>query len=297
MLRFLQQIPVKLPILGPFPLLGKFLAHEQQLLARMPEHERIACLQVRKLIIIKSRHLVDHGALQMDDLIVGEYQAVLLRVRVGHRKGHPVVVELTEIRIQLHVLNEVMHPSHIPLHGESQAVILRNIRHLRPCGGFLGDHHDPGMLAAHHRIQVLKELDRLEVFISAILSRDPFPIPASVIEIENRSNSIHAQTVNMELLDPEQCISDQEVLYLALAKIENLRAPVRMLALARIRVFIASRSVEVRQPVGILRKMRRHPVQDDADSVPMQVVDHVREVLRRSKTAGRCIITGHLIAQ
>ena len=28
----------------------------------------------------------------------------------------------------------------------------------------------------------------------------------------------------------------------------------------------------------------------------MQVVDHVREVLRRSKTAGRCIITGHLIA-
>ena len=69
-LRLIQEIPVKFTVLTPFSLLGKFLSHEQQLLARMSEHERITGLQVREFIVIQSGHLVDHGALQMHDLIM-----------------------------------------------------------------------------------------------------------------------------------------------------------------------------------------------------------------------------------
>ena len=151
------------------------------------------------------------------------------------------------------------------------------------------------MLAAHHGIQVLEELNRLQVLVSAVLVRHPLTVAASVVQIEDRSDSVHTQSVHMELLNPEQRIADEEILHFALPEVKDLRPPVRMLALAGVRVLIARLSVEVRQTVRVLRKMRRHPVEDDADAVAVQVVDHVRKILRRSIAAGRCEITRDLI--
>ena len=69
-----------------------------------------------------------------------------------------------------------------------------------------------------------------------------------------------------------------------------------MLSLARIRVFIAGRSVELGQSVGVAREMSRHPVQNHADVVAVQVVDHIGKIFRRTVTAGRSKVTGHLVA-
>ena len=105
------------------------------------------------------------------------------------------------------------------------------------------------MLSSDHRIQMLEELDRLQVLISAVLVRDPLAVAASVIQIQDRCDSVYTKSVNVELLDPEQGVADQEILDLALAEVEYLGSPVRMLALARIRILIACRSVKIRKSV------------------------------------------------
>ena len=99
----------------------------------------------------------------------------------------------------------------------------------------------------------------------------------------------------MIMLDPEQCIGDQEILHLRLAVVENLRPPIRMLALSRICIFKCRRSVKVRQPMRILWKMRRYPVQDHTDAIPVQIIDHIGKILRCPVTGSRRIISGYLI--
>ena len=68
-----------------------------------------------------------------------------------------------------------------------------------------------------------------------------------------------------------------------------------METLARIGVLVQMRAVEVDQPVRIGGKVRRHPVEDDADPVPMQVIDEIHEILRCPVAGGRREIPGRLV--
>ena len=68
-----------------------------------------------------------------------------------------------------------------------------------------------------------------------------------------------------------------------------------MLALSRICIFKCRRSVKVRQPMRILWKMRRYPVQDYTDAIPVQIIDHIGKILRCPVTGSRRIISGYLI--
>src|SRR5260370_9974308 len=71
------------------------------------------------------------------------------------------------------------------------------------------------------------------------------------------------------------------------AVIEDQRLPIGMKSFARIGVLIEMRSVKVRESMLIGRKMRRHPIENDADSVLMQDIDHVHQILRSSVAASR----------
>ena len=115
----LQQIPVQFSLLTPLSQLSEFLSHKQKFLTRMAEHKRIAGFQILEFFLRLSRHLIDHRAFQMHDLIMGEHENVILGERIRHGESHLVVIIFSEIRIQLHVIQEVMHPSHIPFHGET----------------------------------------------------------------------------------------------------------------------------------------------------------------------------------
>ena len=132
MFRLCQKIPVKLSLLTPFTQLGKLLTHEEKLLARMSHHERIAGFQICIFIKSKSRHLIDHGALQMHNLIMGKYKDIVLAVSVGTCERHHVVGVLSEIWIQFHIFSEIMHPAHIPLQAEPETAVLRSPCYLRP---------------------------------------------------------------------------------------------------------------------------------------------------------------------
>ena len=85
---------------------------------------------------------------------------------------------------------------------------------------------------------MLKEFDRFQVLVLAVLIGDPLSVFLSVIQIKHVCNGIYPESVNMEFLAPEDRIGDQEILDLALAVIKDLGTPVRMLTLLGIGIFI-----------------------------------------------------------
>ena len=231
----------------------------------------------------------------MNDLIVGKHKNIFFGISIRHGECHLIVVVLAEIWIQLHILKEIMHPTHIPLHRKSKTVILCLACHLRPCCGLLCNHHQPRITAYYQAVQVLEKLNRLEILIPAIFVWYPLTILAAIIQIQHRSYRIYTQTIHMELLNPVNCISDQEILYLILAVIKYLGAPVRMLTLARIRILKQAAAVKCRQTLLVPREMRRYPIKNDTDLVFMQIVYKISKILRRAIAGCRCIIAGHLI--
>ena len=183
MKRIFEREPVYLSCLAPLTLLSEFLTHEEKLLPGVTHHECVSCPEICKFVHSVSRHLTEHGALQMYHLIMREHEDIILGRIVAHCECHLVVVVLSEDWIELHVITEVMHPSHIPLEGESETVVFHIPCHLGPCGGLFRYHHGSGEFPEHTGIQVLEKLDRFKVFITAVLIGYPLAVSLTVIKI------------------------------------------------------------------------------------------------------------------
>ena len=140
------------------------------------------------------------------------------------------------------------------------------------------------MISVHGLIQGAQKIDGLEIFPPAEPIRNPFALLARIVQIQHRGHRIHAQPVDVIFLEPEQRRGNQEAAHLVAAEIENGRIPFRMKALPRIRVLVQMRAVEIRQPMLIRGKVRRHPVEYHADALLMQVIDEVHQVLRRRRS-------------
>src|SRR2546430_12452534 len=65
------------------------------------------------------------------------------------------------------------------------------------------------------------------------------------------------QTCALPIFEPEQRIRDQEIAHFVAAEIENERAPILMLALARIHVLVKIRAVEFGQRMRVRSEERR----------------------------------------
>ena len=143
---------------------------------------------------------------------------------------------------------------------------------------------------------MLEEFDRFQVLISTVFICNPLSILFSIIKIQHGSHCIHTEPVHMVMLDPEQRISDQEVPHFRFSIVKDLRAPVRMLTLSRVRIFISRGSVKISESVGISREMSRYPVKDDTDLIAVQIIYHIRKVFRCSIPGRRCIVPGHLVS-
>src|SRR4029077_10620373 len=105
----------------------------------------------------------------------------------------------------------------------------------------------------------------------------------------------HPQTVDVILVEPEERVRDEKIADFIASEVENERAPIRLLALARVHVLVKISAIEFSQTVSIFRKMRRHPVHDHADPSLMTAVDKLPELVRFSEAAGRRVVIGHLI--
>src|SRR5215831_863878 len=69
-----------------------------------------------------------------------------------------------------------------------------------------------------------------------------------------------------------------------------------MRALARVRVFIKMRAVELRKAVCVARKVRRSPIKNDADTGLMAAIDEFHEFGGMAEAARRGEIAKRLIA-
>ena len=54
--------------------------------------------------------------------------------RIHDREGDVVVMKAAEDRIELHVMEEVVHPSHVPFEAEAQSAEIRRPRNAWPGG-------------------------------------------------------------------------------------------------------------------------------------------------------------------
>ena len=135
-----QESPLQARLLVPLIHLAEILSHKQKFLSRMPHHKAVGGPEVRKLLLLGiPRHLTCQGTFSVDHLVVGKYQDELLAIGIEHAEGQLPVVVMAEIRIALHVIQEIVHPAHVPLEVESKAAVILIAGDLRPGRGLLSD--------------------------------------------------------------------------------------------------------------------------------------------------------------
>src|SRR5258705_13686094 len=100
----------------------------------------------------------------------------------------------------------------------------------------------------------------------------------------------------MVFVEPKQGVANEEVFHLIAAIIKDERAPVHVLAKARVFMFVETGAVIARKTVGILGKMTRHPVEDHSDAGLMATVHEITELVGISVPAGRRVKVDDLIA-
>jgi hypothetical protein len=124
----------------------------------------------------------------------------------------------------------------------------------------------------------------------------PLALWAGVVQVEHRGDGVDPQAVDVELVEPVQRVGDQEVLDLLAPEVEHQRAPVGLLAAARVGVLVERAAVEAGQRPLVAREVRRHPVDDHAVAVLVQVVDEVAEVVGTAEARGGRVVGRHLVA-
>ena len=232
----------------------------------------------------------------MHDLVVAHRQHEPLAERVEQPERQLAMMPAAMDRVGAGVAERVVHPAEVPLVGEPETAVLDRVGHLRPRGALFGDHHRRRHIVDDRRVELPKEVDGVEVLAAAESVRDPPTGPARVVEVQHAGNCIDAQAVDVELVQPVQRVGNQEVAHLVTAVVEDQRAPVGMLALARVAVLVELCSIEQGQAPFVAREVGGHPIEDHADPALMKFVDEGSEVVGCPKTCCRRVVTGDLVA-
>ena len=283
----LQQIPVQLLIMVPFAPLAEFAAHKQQFLARMRPHKAQIGTQVGEFLPAISGHLVDQRVLAMHHFIMGNRQDKAFGPGIDQAKAQLVVMVGAVHRVLLDVVQRIVHPAHVPFVGKPQSALIGALADAGPGRGLFGNHQCARHFAGNHIVEMAQKLDGFEVFPPAMTVGHPFPGLARIIAVQHRGHCIHAQPVDMEMLEPMQRRSQHKAMYLGAAQVVNQGIPVLMKAFKRVGVFVQRRAIKLRQPVGIVGKMRRHPVQNHADTGHVTGIDERGKIIWRAITGRR----------
>ncbi len=291
----LQHVPLQALVVLPLAALAELAAHEQQLLARMAPHVAQQQAQVGELLALVPGHAPEQGALAVHHLVVGQGQHEVLGEGVPDAESELIVVMLAIDGIPGEVAQGVVHPAHVPFHAEAQATGVGRARYHGPGGGFLGHHLDVRMGAVGGLVQAAQEMDGGNVLLAAVFVGDPFARLTAVIQVEHGGHGIHAQTVHVVAVQPEQGAGEQEGAHLVAAVIEDVAVPLGVIALLGIGMLEQVGAVEVCQAVLVAGEMGRHPVEDDAYALLMQAIHQVHEVLgcavaRRGREIARRLV-------
>ena len=270
--------------------------HEEQLPPRVRVHPSVERPEVRELLPLVARHLVDERTLAVHDLVVRQRQHEVLGVRVQQPERQVAVVVLSMHRIVPQVVERVVHPPHVPLVREPEAAVVHGCRDGGPRGRLLRDREDTRVHAVQRDVEVSDELQRPEVLAPAALVRHPLARLARVVEVHHRRDRIDAQPVDVELLHPIERVRHQEVAHLVPRVVEDERPPVGVLTEPRVEMLVERGPVEAAQRPLVTREVRGHPVDDHADAALVEVIDEPAEVVGRAVPRRRRVVARHLIA-
>src|ERR1043166_3236755 len=101
------------------------------------------------------------------------------------------------------------------------------------------------MLAVADLIESLEEIDRLQVLVGAEHVGNPFPGVPGIVELEHRAHGINAQAVEVIAIEPEQGVAEEKVANFGPAVIEDLGAPVAVLAQSGVGMLVKVSAIEI----------------------------------------------------
>src|SRR5437762_10529280 len=104
---------------------------------------------------------------------MAENENEILRKRVEQRKSDVAVMITAINRIEAHVLEEVVHPAHVPFETEPKTAQISGPRHAWPVSRFLGDCDDARETLVTNFVELFQEIDGVEIFTAAVNVRDP----------------------------------------------------------------------------------------------------------------------------
>src|ERR1700722_15853362 len=142
----------------------------------MGHHIRIEQPQIGGLLPFVTRHLVEHGGLTVDDLIVAQRKDEVLVIIIRHGEGELVLAASAEQGVELEEVEGVVHPAHHPFHAETEAVGEGWAAYAGPVGGLFGNRLDIWKIAEKGLVEILYKIDRLEVSIAAVFVGFPLPL-------------------------------------------------------------------------------------------------------------------------
>ncbi len=286
MLRFLQEPPGEGPLRIPLLLLRQLPTHEEELLSGMRPLQGQEGAEIREALRPAPRHLSQEGALSVDHLVVGEGENKPFGECVEEGEGEAVVTPGAEEGVGSHGLQGVVHPPHVPLLREPQPPPVQTMGDPGPGGGLFGDHEGAGGGFAHRCVQLLEKGHGLQVLAPAMHIRGPLPLAARVVPVEHGGHGIDPEAVQPVVLEPVEGAGNEKGAHRRPGKVEGEGSPVRVSLLEGVRGLVEGGAVEPGQPMGILGKVPRHPVQDHPQPFLVGPVHEGPEVGRGAVSGG-----------
>ena len=144
--------------------------------------------------------------------------------------------------------------------------------------------------------QLAEKFHRFQVDIAAVFVGTPFTALLAVIQVQHTGHSIHPQSVDVVLFQPEGSAAHQEAQHLVAAEVKDSSAPVGVFVFQRIRIFIAESTVKLIQAVGVFGEVGGNPVQNHSDAGFVALVDEIHKSMGSAVPGGGGKVTGDLIA-
>ncbi len=118
--RIVQQTPVEAHVMIPLVPLPEFPSHEEEFFPGLSIHVSQKQPEIRELLPVIAGHLPQERPLAVNDLVMRQGQNEVFVIGVQEPKGEAVVMVLPVHGVFLHVLQGVVHPTHVPFHTEPQ---------------------------------------------------------------------------------------------------------------------------------------------------------------------------------
>lgn len=114
-------------------------------------------------------------------------------------------------RIELHVIQGVVHPAEVPFEPETEAAAGWRTGHPGKIGGLFRHGDRARRLFAKDAVGVAQKLNGFQILPPAVFVGDPLSRLAAVIAIDHRGHRVDPQRIDAEAFDPVQRVTHQVV--------------------------------------------------------------------------------------